>query len=64
MEVYYNNDGRGGEGMFWKKPDRTDRNESDGRIFYGYDNDNGTTDWYDKNGDLDSRTKTPYEDED
>lgn len=47
-----------------RKPDRTDRNESDGKTFYGYDNDNGTTDWYDKDGNLDSYSKTPRDDDD
>ena len=47
-----------------RKPDRTDRNESDGQVFYGFDNDNGTTDWYDKDGNLDSYTKTPHDEDD
>ncbi len=47
----------------FRKPDRTDRNESDGATFYGYDNDNGTTDWYDKDGNLDSYSKTPHNDD-
>ena len=47
--------------MWGHKPDRTDRNESDGRTFYGYDNDDGTTDWYNSDGSLESRSKTPYD---
>lgn len=39
--------------------DRTDRNESDGMMFYGYDSDDGTTTWYDENNNLDSITETP-----
>lgn len=49
--------------MFWRKPDRTDRNESDGQTFNGYDNNDGTTDWYTQDGTLDSRTKTPRDDD-
>ena len=47
----------------FRTPDRTERNESDGRTFHGYDNDNGTTDWYDKDGNLDSTSKTPRDDD-
>lgn len=43
--------------------DRTSQNESDGQKFYGYDNENGTTDWYTEDGHLDSRTNTPSDDE-
>lgn len=52
--------------FFDKKYDRTwTNNDTDRQTFYGYDDDNGKTDWYDKNGNLDSTTKTPssYEQE-
>lgn len=39
--------------------DREERNESDGQMFYGIDNDNGTTDWYTEDGTLDCCTETP-----
>ena len=42
--------------------DRTWRN-GDGTVFYGYDDGEGNTDWYDKNGNLDCVTDTPDEDE-
>lgn len=42
--------------------DRMDRNESDGQTFYGYDNDDNTTSWYDSDGHLDSITRTPSDD--
>lgn len=45
-------------------PDRITRNESDGRTFYGYDNDNGKTDWYDEDGNLDSYSTTPRDEDD
>lgn len=44
--------------------DRFERNESDGAGFYGYDREDGTTDWYDESGHLDSRTETPDDDYD
>ncbi|HID0815743.1 TPA: hypothetical protein ACXNW8_001353 [Clostridium botulinum] len=44
--------------------DRIDVNKSDGQKFYGYDNEDGTTDWYTEDDMLDSRTKTPSDDED
>lgn len=47
----------------FKSPDRESRNESDGRTFYGYDKEDGTTDWYDKDGNLDSYSKTPSDDD-
>lgn len=51
-------------GLFGRNPDRTWRNnDSDGRVFYGYDDEEGNTDWYDKDGNLDSRTSTPTRDE-
>ena len=43
--------------------DRVETNDSDGQTFYGYDNDNGTTDWYSESGQLDSTTSTPSGDE-
>lgn len=43
--------------------DRIDVNESDGKKFYGYDNEDGTTDWYDENNDIDCITETPDDDE-
>lgn len=43
--------------------DRWEQNESDGMIFYGYDDeDTGTTDWYTENGELDCTTDTPSDD--
>lgn len=46
-----------------KKPDRIDRNKSDGQTFYGFDQKDGMTDWYTKDGTLDSSTKTPRDDD-
>lgn len=42
---------------------RTEVNESDGQQFYGYDDGEGKTTWYSENGDLDSITNTPSDDE-
>lgn len=39
--------------------DRYERNESDGMEFYGYDRDDGKTEWYDDSGHLDCITETP-----
>lgn len=51
--------------FFGKTPDRVDRNKSDGRTFFGFDDKkSGTTDWYDKDGNLDSYSKTPNDDDD
>ena len=36
--------------------DRTYTNQSDGKTFYGYDDDNGRTEWYDEKGNLDCVT--------
>ncbi len=36
---------------------------SDGSTFYGIDDGEGNTDWYDSKGDLDCTTKTPSDDE-
>lgn len=44
--------------------DRTSVNESDGAIFYGYDDDEGYTWWYDENGNFDTRTDTPEDEDD
>ena len=41
--------------------DRIDINESDEQRFYGYDSDDGKTDWYTEDGTLDSITDTPSE---
>ena len=46
-----------------RKPDRSDRNESDGQRFSGFDNEDGTTDWYTSDGTLDSTTPTPHDDD-
>ena len=48
---------------FDKDPDWISTNESDGQVFFGYDDGDGHTDWYDSNGDLDCRTETPSEDD-
>ncbi len=46
--------------MPWNKDyDRTETNTTDNQTFYGYDNEDGTTDWYDKNDNLDCTTPTP-----
>lgn len=45
-----------------KDYDRIDYN-SDGQKFYGYDDEEGHTDWYDEYNNLDSRTETPDDDE-
>lgn len=41
--------------------DRADTN-SDGSRFYGYDHDDGITDWYSEDNTLDSITSTPSDD--
>lgn len=43
--------------------DRIDVNESDGMVFYGYDDGDGKTAWYDANNKLDCITETPSDDE-
>jgi len=44
--------------------DRIDENpENGGKKFYGKDDGNGMTDWYDENGNLDCSTETPEEDD-
>lgn len=46
--------------IFDREPDRTWRNnDTDGRTFYGFDDDDGTTAWYDENGNLDDVSDTP-----
>lgn len=46
--------------MHFDDYDRIDVNDSDGQVFYGYDDeDTGTTTWYDKDGGLDCITPTP-----
>lgn len=40
-------------------PDWVSTNESDGQTFYGYDDGDGSTHWYDSDGNLDTRTDTP-----
>lgn len=54
----------GGIIMWWRKPDRVDRNEDDKQVFYGYDDGEGETAWYTTDGTLDSITDTPYDDDD
>lgn len=50
--------------MCEKDYDRYDVNESDGQVFYGYDDeDTGTTAWYTADGNLDYITDTPSDDE-
>lgn len=44
--------------------DRTKTNDSDGQTFYGSDNDDGTTTWYDEDGHCDSTTSTPCDEDD
>ena len=45
---------------FLKDCDRTV--EEDGMTFYGFDNKDGTTDWYLKDGGMDCTTRTPEDD--
>ena len=46
-----------------KNYDRSKKNKSDGRKFYGYDDkETKETTWYDENGSLDCVTKTPSDD--
>lgn len=47
----------------WGDCDRETTND-DGSTFYGYDNDDGTTTWYDSDGHFDSTTDTPDDDDD
>lgn len=43
----------------YNEPDWKSTNESDGLVFYGYDDDDGKTYWYDKDGVYDCTTETP-----
>lgn len=43
----------------YDNPDWRSENESDGQVFYGYDDDSGQTTWYSEDGDLDCTTQTP-----
>ena len=53
----------GGKKMFGRDYDRVDVNESDGMVFYGYDDhDSGTTTWYTEDGSCDCVTATPDDD--
>ncbi len=47
------------EGPDDKEYDRTWTNSTDGQQFWGIDNGDGTTSWYDRNGDYDSDSDTP-----
>ena len=57
--MYYENSDPFG----WGDCDRETTND-DGHVFYGYDNDDGTTTWYDEDGHCDSTTDTPSDDDD
>ena len=48
---------------YFNSTDWVSTNESDGNTFYGYDDGDGHTDWYDENGNLDSSTETPSDDD-
>ena len=48
----------------WGECDHEKTNDSDGQKFYGYDNGDGTTTWYDKDGRCDCTTSTPYDEDD
>ena len=48
----------------WGECDREATNESDGQHFYGYDNGDGTTTWYDESGNCDCTTDTPDDEDD
>lgn len=51
------------DSIFPRDPDRIDKNDSDGQTFYGFDDRrSGLTDWYTKDGQLDSTTQTPSDD--
>lgn len=45
----------------WGEFDRESTNP-DGQHFWGRDNPDGTTDWYDDDGNYDCRTQTPDDD--
>ena len=45
-------------------PDRVSKNDSDGQVFYGYDEkETNTTTWYSEDGQLDCITEKPFDDE-
>ena len=44
---------------FRNDPDWVSTNETDGQTFYGYDDGEGRTAWYDSDGNLDALTDTP-----
>ena len=46
---------------FLEWPRWVSTNETDGAKFYGYDDGEGRTDWYDSDGNLDSLANTPSE---
>lgn len=46
-------------GAPFDNPDWRSENESDGQVFYGYDDDSGNTTWHSEDGSLDSETPTP-----
>ena len=49
---------------FDRTPNWVSTNESDGQVFYGYDDDEvGVTEWYDTSGNLDSYTDIPSDDD-
>ena len=43
----------------FENPDWWRENESDGKEFFGYDDEDGTTTWYEPDGSLDNVTPTP-----
>lgn len=44
-------------------PDWVCRNGSDGELFYGYNDGEGRTAWYDEDGNLDSCSDSPSDDD-
>ena len=48
---------------FDNEPDWISTNESDGQKFYGYDDGNGHTAWYHTDGQLESCSDTPSDDD-
>jgi len=46
-----------------KDYDRISTNKSDGQVFYGYDDDDGSTVWYDADNNADCITETPCDDD-
>lgn len=48
----------------FRNADRTwKNNDSDGETYYGYDDETGYTTWYNRDGQADSRTPTPTDEE-